>query len=338
MKDELLIKFLLKEASPEEDQDVQAWLAEDQANRKKFEQFKLIWDTSKQLALQQPMDEDIAWKRFQLLRDQRFERPPEDVDEGDSIPHLQEYQGKGTGWLRVAASILAVMGLMTGIYLYIIAPKHPYLHSIEVTANETPLTDTLPDGTVVTLNSHAKLSYTEDLFNGQRKVHMSGEAFFDVASDKKRPFNVAVKDLTINVLGTSFNVKSNRKLTEVIVETGAVQVSREDVIIKLKPDEKAIAMVEQKGLKQEKQHDKLYDYYRSRMFKLDGTPLWRFVEVLNEVYQVRIVPENIATGNLPITTTFDNDSLPGILHTLCKTLRLEMEKNGKTIILKKETL
>ncbi|MEH6308439.1 FecR domain-containing protein [Olivibacter sp. CPCC 100613] len=336
MKDELLVKFLLKEASSEEDQYVQAWLAEDQANRKKFEQFKLIWDSSEQLAIQHPIDENLAWKRFQLLRDQRSEKKPEDAIH--PIPNLQEYKTRRpTGWLNVAAGILMFMGLMTGIYLYVIAPKHPYLHSIKMTAKEQPLTKTLPDGTTVTLNRHAKLAYTENFFSGQRQVNMSGEVFFDVISDKKRPFSVTVKDLSIRVLGTSFNVKSNRKLTEVIVETGAVQVNREDVVIKLSPDEKAIAVAEQKGLKQEKQHDKLYDYYRSKMFKLDGTPLWRFVEVLNEVYQAHIVIENTAIAGLPITTTFDNDSLSGILNTLCKTLQLDMERTGKTILLKRKT-
>lgn len=335
MKDEILIKFLLKETSPEEDQYVQAWLAEDTSNQQKLEHFKLIWDTSKQLAMQHPIDEDLAWKRFQLLKDRQSESKLTEADH--QIPQLQEYRSKGLGWLKVAASILVIMGLMTGIYIYVIAPKNPYLHSIDVTANDTPLTDTLPDGTVVTLNSHAKLSYTESLFSSQRKVDMSGEVFFDVASDKKRPFNVTVKDLSIKVLGTSFNVKSNRKLTEVIVETGAVQVRREEIVIKLKPDEKAIAMVAHKGLTQEKQEDRLYDYYRSKMFKLDGTPLWRFAEVLNEVYHARIVINDTAIASLPVTTTFDNDSLPNILQTLCKTLQLEMEKNGKTIILKRKT-
>lgn len=332
MNDELLVKFLLKEASPEEEQAVATWLAKDRANEKKMEHFKLIWESSRKLALQNPIDADLAWERFQVLREQQEKLQKDSHPASISLVPKKKTSG---GWLRIAASITISMGVLLGIYWYLIAPKHPYFHTIEIVSTDEPLSETLPDGTKITLNKHSKIAYTEKLFGKRRAVNMSGEVFFDVTRIPAIPFEINVKDVAIKVLGTSFNIKSNAKGTEVIVETGAVQVSRNDIVIKLKPDEKAIARAEEQGLEQKKQTDRLYDYYRSKVFKLDGTPLWRFVEVLNDVYQAQIVIENTAIANLPLNTAFENESLTAILNTICKTLQLRTEKRGNIITIKR---
>lgn len=332
MNDELLVKFLLKEASPEEEGDIATWLAQDKANEKKMEHFKLIWESSKKLALQNPIDADLAWERFQVLRKRREQRPQEP---DDTIIDFVPQKRISWGWLRIAASVTISMGILLGIYWYLIAPKHPYFNTIEIVSTGETLNETLPDGTKITLNKHSKVAYTEKLFGKTRAVKMSGEVFFDVTSIPDKPFEISVKDVAIKVLGTSFNIKSNAKGTEVIVETGAVQVSRDDIVIKLKPNEKVIARVEEKGLEQRKQTDHLYDYYRSKVFKLEGTPLWRFIEVLNDVYHTQIVIENTAIANLPINTTFENDSLKTILNTICETLQLRTEKKGRITTIKR---
>lgn len=335
----MLIKFLLKETSPEEDLYVKEWIAVDSNNRKKFEAFKLIWDTSEQIALENTIDENVAWQRFKLLRDRETSQAPAPYFEEEPITKVEkldpQHIRKSFRWVNIAASFLIGLSLLTGIYLYWIAPSHPYFSSIEFASGEGTSSYTLPDGSTITLNKHSKVSYSEPLFAQKRTVKMSGEVFFDVQKDANKPFEVAASDVTVRVLGTSFNVKSNHKITEVIVETGLVQLSRNDVLIKLAPDEKAIARANSNGFEQKKQTDKLYDYYRSKLFKLDGTPLWRFVEVLNEAYKTNITIENAATGSLPLTTTFDNDSLPGILQTVCESLHLRTEKKGNTITLKR---
>ncbi|MFC6100710.1 FecR family protein [Olivibacter domesticus] len=339
MKDELLIKFLLKETSSEEEAYVKEWIAVDSNNKKKFEAFKLIWDTSEQIALENSIDENVAWQRFKLLRDKETGQAPSPYSEEEPIAKVEkldpQYIRKPFRWMNIAASIVIGLSLLTGIYLYWIAPSHPYFSSIEFASGEEASNYTLPDGSTITLNKHSKVRYSEPLFAQKRTVKMSGEVFFDVQKDPNKHFEVTANDVTVRVLGTSFNVKSNDKTTEVIVETGLVQLSRNDVLIKLAPDEKAIARVDASGFEQKEQTDKLYDYYRSKVFKLDGTPLWRFVEVLNDVYKAKIVIENSAIASLPLTTTFDNDSLPGILNTLNKTLHLRTERNGNTITIKR---
>ena len=72
--------------------------------------------------------------------------------------------------------------------------------------NGRKLTIFLPDGSKVKLNSDSKISYFTD-FNSNRKVHLSGEAFFSVKKGAV-PFQVHTQNLTITVLGTKFNVKA----------------------------------------------------------------------------------------------------------------------------------
>jgi ferric-dicitrate binding protein FerR (iron transport regulator) len=66
---------------------------------------------------------------------------------------------------------------------------------------------TLPDGSTVWLNAGSTLRYPS-VFTGERKVHLAGEAFFDVARDAAKTFVVATASLEIVALGTQFNVYS----------------------------------------------------------------------------------------------------------------------------------
>ena len=82
----------------------------------------------------------------------------------------------------------------------------------------------LQDGSTVTLNSNSKLSYYK---NESRRVWLSGEAFFQV--DKKittnAKFFVLTKDLSVEVYGTSFNVSTKKKKTDVFLEEGNIWLS-----------------------------------------------------------------------------------------------------------------
>lgn len=87
----------------------------------------------------------------------------------------------------------------------------------------------LPDGSTGFLNSGSRLKYPVQ-FIGERKVELSGEAFFDVVHNKEIPFHVNTRNLDIKVLGTTFNVIANEdELTEeIVLQTGKVDVSSKD--------------------------------------------------------------------------------------------------------------
>lgn len=316
--DDLLVKQLLGEATEAERVEVDTWLNESDTNKKHYAQLQQIWVDSKKLAVQGTVDENAAWARFQ----QRVQQEDNPVSQSKTIPLAP----RKTQWIRIAAILIVMLG--AGWMLTTTMSDKDYSYA---SANTT-LVQTLPDGTTVTLNKNSSLSYVDK--GGTREVKLTGEAFFDVTPDKSKPFIITADDARIKVVGTSFNVKSSAAKTEVIVETGIVEVSKKQNMVKLQPKEKATVLDNSDAPVKEKVDDVLYNYYRTKELVCNNTPLWRLVDVLNEVYDARITIANASIKSLPITTTFKNESLDNVLELLEGTLNIKAEKNGRNITLK----
>lgn len=318
INDDLLVKYLLGEATEEERLQVEAWMASDVAHKKQYEDFKTIWEKSKQLALVSIVDENAAWQRFK----QRVDPPRQKAVVRKMRP---------AAWLRIAALFIVIAG--AGYFGYKLFKEKP-IETIIVASNRAPLVDTLPDGSVVTLNKNSQLDYPSKFKGETRSISLKGEAFFNVTPNKEKPFIIHVNDVTVRVVGTSFNVKSVNGVTEVIVETGVVQVIRNNKMVELHPKEKTKVTQQDSILKKETEQGKLYNYYRSKEFVCDGTPLWKLVEVLNEAYNVHIEIENPKLRSLPLTVTFNNESLDQILDVIGKTFDITVNKEKDRIILR----
>lgn len=315
--DDLLVKQLLGEATEAEQAAVSTWLGESEANRQHYAQLQQVWDASKKLEATSVVDEDAAWQRFK----QRVDAAPK--TESRTIP----LQPKKSNWLRVAATLLLLVTCGSIYYYTYMGSTTTYM------ADNTVTTETLPDGTVVTLNKNASIKF-DNRFNGDtRSVTLTGEAFFDVTPDKSKPFIITAGDAQIKVVGTSFNVKSNDTKTEVIVETGIVEVSKKENMVKLLPKEKATVLESKATPTKERVEDALYSYYRTKELVCNNTPLWRLVDVLNDVYNANIEIADTRLREMPITTTFKNETLDNILNVVAGTQHIRVIKNGNRIIL-----
>ena len=100
----------------------------------------------------------------------------------------------------------------------------------------------LPDGTKVWLNTASSIHYPMVFTGHERTVSLNGEAYFEVAHDASKPFKVEANGSTIQVLGTHFNVSAyaeEQQVTTTLVE-GAVNVSKNDKTVMLKPGQQAV--------------------------------------------------------------------------------------------------
>ncbi len=98
----------------------------------------------------------------------------------------------------------------------------------------------LPDGSKIWLNSASTLRFPL-AFGTERKVMLTGEAYFEIAKDAKHPFIVGVNNTELRVLGTSFNVmayQEESRLTATLVE-GALAISHQNKQVVLKPGQQA---------------------------------------------------------------------------------------------------
>lgn len=130
--------------------------------------------------------------------------------------------------LQIAASVVIIIGL--GYLSYnLINSDSNQPQDVAVLTESTERGERvqieLPDGSKVHLNSESTIFYPENFDKKERKVQLTGEAFFEVARDEKRPFIVRSGEITTTVLGTKFNVSNRSNNVFVTLESGKVKVS-----------------------------------------------------------------------------------------------------------------
>ena len=312
------MKHLLGEASPEEEQTVIEWMKENETHQEYYNQFKKIWDQSKALASTSNVDVNKAWERFQNKISGQHE--PAKI----LRPRFS--------WIKIAASVILIAGL--GFAAFMLVNKNTAPKEMVAQTGQNVLVDTLSDGSVITLNKRSTITYPSKFKGNTRTIALKGEAFFNVAPDKKKPFIISVNDVRVTVVGTSFNIKSENGSTEVVVETGIVRVTRSGKTVELNAGEKIVMDAKDSTTVKEAVSDKLYNYYRSKEFVCDETPLWKLVQVLNEAYDSKIIIGRKELNEKRITTTFYNESLEKILEIIHLTFDITVIKkeDGQIIL------
>lgn len=321
--DELLVKYLAGEATTGEKEYVQQWMQQDEKNRQYYDHFRLIWEESLQLAATTQIDENAAWQRFQQRTEQSAARPAGNVR---TLP---------ARLARIAAILIVAAGLGWMAWYLLGDDSADPIHLATLQTTNDVKSDTLPDGSTITINKNSSITYPEQFKGKQRNVQLTGEGFFSVTPDKQKPFIVqAGNNIMIEVLGTSFNIKSRDDSTEVIVETGHVQVSWNLEKVQLQAGEKVVIKFNGDSVEKQAVTDRLYNYYRNRVIHCDNTPLSKLVPILNEAYGVNIVFGRPELSELALNTTFNNAPLDSVLAVIQETLDIRAVKQSDSIILR----
>jgi transmembrane sensor len=217
----------------------------------------------------------------------------------------------------------------------------------------------LPDGSKVWLNGNSKITY-EDFRNKTREVYLSGEAFFEVAKDKTKPFIIHTRTIDLKVLGTAFNVRSydNEKETETALVHGSVEVTlrnRSGQKILLKPGEKLLVrnFPANTSPKYKNQHDEespiavltnmLYygtdsssveTSWTKNQLVFDNEPLDKIALSLERWFNVRIAIVSESLKNEKYTATLeDNDKLEDFLQALKLTEGFHYTIKNKEVVI-----
>lgn len=177
------------------------------------------------------------------------------------------------------------------IYTVVAGDQQPKNGQIEYNTIETPIGGQyqlrLPDGTAVWLNASSSLKYPAQFIGSERKVILSGEAYFEVSKMKDRPFKVVTDKEVVEVYGTHFNVNAYKDeiVTRTTLLEGSVKVSHGNYSALLKPGQQCgmengafqIKTVKLKGIVDWKngyflfKEDKIYEIMRklSRWYNID---------------------------------------------------------------------
>ena len=161
---------------------------------------------------------------------------------------------------------------------------------------------TLSDGTFVYLNAESELRYPVKFVGEDRQVYLSGEAYFDVVHDKTHPFVVDVKNSTVRVLGTSFDVRAYADEDEVLTTLvqGSVRFSAGKESVILGPGEQAV--LDKSGRVETREVDTyLYTAWKDGVFAFKRQRLEEIMKVVARWYDVNVFWENVSQKEVTFT-------------------------------------
>lgn len=185
---ELSIGYLQGRLSEKETDSFYSWVNENDSNRELFFEIKALYDMGRYL--NKPLDIEGSWSR--LLKKKTH-------------PQSRRH----TIWYKIASyAAVAVVAVTISSVFFINSNKSDREYTARYIGGNGLTADVveLPDGTRVSLGSKTLFHYDKNYGDSKRVVYLEGEAFFDVAKDKKHPFIVKTKEQEVEVLGTKFNV------------------------------------------------------------------------------------------------------------------------------------
>lgn len=204
------------------------------------------------------------------------------------------------------------------------------IHSTEGARTEFAL----PDGSKGWLNSGSSLTYPAR-FSSCREVQLEGEAFFEVVKQHGQTFRVKTRDLSVQVLGTSFNVSaySDDQEISVVLKEGSVRVLSPDEkeIYTMKPNEKMEFNFLKKSASLSKVDAEELIAWTQGILKFRGEPLSDVVKKLSRWYNVEIQINDVQLQGYNFKATFKNEPLEEILRMIALTtpMRYEIEERQK---------
>lgn len=201
----------------------------------------------------------------------------------------------------------------------------------------------LPDGSAVWINTGSTLTYNTTSFNQQvREVQLSGEAYFEVAKNKEKPFKVATKEANIYVTGTSFNVKAYPEsgLFETVLAEGRIEMELNNKVnqkVALVPGERAVFQTEKREVSIERVDAEFYTSWRNGEILFKDATLNDLVKELERVYDIRFHLKNPQLGEFRFRGMFSyNNNLIEALEKIKRTANIDYYIENKEVWLLKK--
>lgn len=254
------------------------------------------------------------------------------VKQGSDAPRLHRL------WWWAAATI-GLGAMATGAYLLSDRPA-PAREAVQATPFAAPKRPAhqylaLPDGSKVLLNEGATLEYRNSFSTKERAVHLSGEAFFTVRKDTKRPFVVYTGAVRIVVLGTTFNIRAypSDKDVTITVTTGKVKVIYGSKTLGIvAPNEQVrVSGIGDAVKKLQVDADRTIAWKQQDLL-FDDLPMQEVVRLLEQRFHVNFVFENPVLADCHITAAFvRQESLQDIVKVITRVNNLEYRISGDSV-------
>ena len=239
--------------------------------------------------------------------------------------------------IAVAASLLICIGLA-----YLVFRESPSVELMQQAQNNATFqTIRLPDGTTVTLNRKSKLSYPVRFNGPTREVYLTGEAFFDVAHNKDKPFMVHTGIYVTKVLGTAFNIRAYDADVDVSVTVtrGKVQVQndkdphKKSLGVLLPGEQLTINKISAAATLVRTNVDTVLEWKNDDL-NFENVTFERAAQIFSRHYGIPIQFKNQTLLNCRFTGDFNNDNIAQALDVVCALTNATWRKdeNGNILI------
>ncbi|MBN2610880.1 MAG: FecR domain-containing protein [Bacteroidales bacterium] len=318
---EKIVRFLSNELSDKEKDDFLSDEESGNVTGREFEQVRKIWETSSALKKYKMLDTVADWatvsSRLKPRLKQRTRKLP-----------------LTTMLYRAAIIIIIAAGLAFGLHkVTSLMSGH---ESIVVTTDANSREVTLPDGSLITLNKNSALRYNNRFNKNNRELFFSGEAFFDVSKNASLPFVIRTGNTTIQVLGTSFNVKEDTCALKVTVVSGRVSVyetkNRKNQVQLIRNQTASFEYATKKIIYGENS-DLNFLSWKTGRFEFFKTPTADVLSTLANYFDKKLIL-NINLKD-SITGVFENQPLNEILKEIEMTTAIKIEHGQDYIIVRK---
>lgn len=203
----------------------------------------------------------------------------------------------------------------------------------------------LPDGSSIVLNGHSNITFSKEWDTDKpREIWLNGEGFFDVKhindnhSDIKpfKTFLVHGQDFTIEVLGTTFDIRQRRGKTEVVLQTGKIKLTLKDEkrSIIMVPGDFVSYMPKENAVVQSKAVPKNYSAWKEKKLVLSNPTLEEITNYLEDNYGKDIIIQNQKLKNKKIEGPIELNNLNDALFIISTVWNTDIQRKNNQIIIK----
>lgn len=191
----------------------------------------------------------------------------------------------------------------------------------------------LADGTKVWLNASSAIKYPTQFTNAVRNVYLTGEAFFEVAKDISKPFIVYTKNMSVEALGTSFNVMAYPEddVAEATLVKGGVAVETVKKRLILEPGNQARFVKITENLQKRPINVELFTSWKDGKYIFEYENLETVMTKIARWYGVDVTYLNNDVKKIHFSgTLFKYNDINQTLHIIELTthVKIDLEKNS----------
>ena len=316
---DLIGRYLSGEATAEEVIWLEDWISFSSTNKLLFDQYMATWNGLQVQDTYQLPARSEAWSRL-----------------NQSVAEMEKSRGVKKLLLRYPiAAVIAGIAILSIIPLIFFMNKGGNdLENIQTFTTKSGIsTNSLPDGSSIILNSNSSIRFPDKFRPDERDAELDGEAYFSIVPDPLRPFRIHFKGITIQVLGTSFNVRENleRNVIETQVSTGKVKMFNSNGEVSIDAGQTGIYDKLSNSFAVEQTLDLNSFSYATRNFVFSDEELGSIVKYLEKAYSKTIVLKNVQIGRCKMTSSFNNKSIEYILDVISTTLGVTYTIKGNAI-------